>query len=79
MEVFVSIKWEPIFLIKTVKNPLKINLEIDQELVKIRKKLCSAHVKAFIMGFEANHYIATNYSIQALECLAYGCNFSPLG
>ena len=64
---------------KTVKNPLKINLEIDQELVKIRKKLCSAHVRAFIKGFEANHYIATNYSIQALECLAYGCNFSPLG
>ena len=59
------------FLIKTVENPLKIDLDIDQELVKIRTKLCCAHVRAFIMGFEANHYIATNYSIQALECLAY--------
>ena len=33
------------------------------------------------MRFGANHYIiiATNSSIQALECLDYGCNFSPLG
>ena len=75
-----------------LSNCFKINSEIDQvsgftrrtcwyNVTELGQKssntivmqLRSAHVGAFRQTI-----VATNYSIQALECLDHGCNFSPL-